>query len=990
MSINVIGKLLSPLGDGVPNQDIRITSCTTGETVKNTVSSFSTDVDGNYNFNLENGLYNLEILIPKSFKVVGTLWVDDSTPITITLPELIWISREVATDGLIEYPEHWEQLFTALENSHTVDSKILKNQMSYDNAQYGSAAKLETDGDIAKGTLTNIISSREVKVINEDVVYSDGIEELSASSKTLVNKHGLNSTTIQLSDSIVIASQSDSKKNINETDTIVAVGDISLSEAVTAKSKTKVSNQVLTTQLKETVDNNVGTTSNAHSITQSITDITSWFKSKVGKAHKYIETTIKAGLINEIINHTVNDKSHNDSTTVDTIGSARRIDVDKFNIGNTLEVTHGKVLITGSLQIDKLLDHDGNEINPSDGDTIFQVSLYAETPTSIWHDNIQPNDKWKKDNLSVNGKVDPDTWSIPYRFVGVDGNAGDTILLEYEYSPDAQKNWTSTMKTGDKYRRERIVRNGVAGPWSEPALIAGHNGVSVEVRSEYSIDGIYNWHPILNPTDKFERRATFENDKQVTPWSDPYAIGKGDAGATSFSSFVYKRTNTKPATPTGGSYINPVPDGWSDGIPNGEEIVWVTTRKFGKDDADTDSTWKVPAQMTDTASIDYEFSTVATNPGDPTSKPSNWSNSASSATIWMAVRTKKNGIWSTWSVNKIKGEMGADGANGENGKPGIAGQPGANGKPGSGWYTLIKNGGNWTSDTQATADFVNTFGRSPQENDHLFYVDKYPAPIKSTGKRCNSKEGAAVTWSTPALAVNGDMLVDGCISARNIVAGSITGNHISAKSTILAGSGSWTAGMNGDDNHPSSFAYYNNWRMWSGATKPNEAPFRVFKDGTVYANKLVLGGTIPTQITTAQNAANSAQGTANSASTAASNAQGTASSAASAANSAQSSANSAQSAASAAQSSANSASSGVTAINNKIYVNQSNLSIKSGNYVSGKDGWAIDNSGVCEFNKGIFRGELQVGPTSGSRLRITSDRIEVYEGNSLRVVVGRL
>ena len=43
--------------------------------------------------------------------------------------------------------------------------------------------------------------------------------------------------------------------------------------------------------------------------------------------------------------------------------------------------------------------------------------------------------------------------------------------------------------------------------------------------------------------------------------------------------------------------------------------------------------------MTDTASFDVEWSSVASNPGNPTSNPSNWSNTASSSTIWMATRT---------------------------------------------------------------------------------------------------------------------------------------------------------------------------------------------------------------------------------------------------------------------------------------------------------------------------------------------------------------
>jgi hypothetical protein len=67
--------------------------------------------------------------------------------------------------------------------------------------------------------------------------------------------------------------------------------------------------------------------------------------------------------------------------------------------------------------------------------------------------------------------------------------------------------------------------------------------------------------------------------------------------------------------------------------------------------------------MTDTADFDVEYSTVATNPGNPTDNPSNWSNTASADTIWMATRECHNGVWSTWQVSKVKGEKGDAGQN---------------------------------------------------------------------------------------------------------------------------------------------------------------------------------------------------------------------------------------------------------------------------------------------------------------------------------------
>lgn len=138
----------------------------------------------------------------------------------------------------------------------------------------------------------------------------------------------------------------------------------------------------------------------------------------------------------------------------------------------------------------------------------------------------------------------------------------------------------------------------------------------------------------------------------------------GKDGSASYKSTVFKRSNDKPGTPTGGSYASPTPSGWSDGVPDGESILWASTRIFTSDGkAPQQSTWTTPRQMTDTVDFDVEFSSVA-NPSAPSGHPNTntqWSNAQSTDTIWMATSTKRNGVWSAWSVSKIKGETGKEG-----------------------------------------------------------------------------------------------------------------------------------------------------------------------------------------------------------------------------------------------------------------------------------------------------------------------------------------
>lgn len=143
--------------------------------------------------------------------------------------------------------------------------------------------------------------------------------------------------------------------------------------------------------------------------------------------------------------------------------------------------------------------------------------------------------------------------------------------------------------------------------------------------------------------------------------------------SSQFLSIAFKRADTKPDAPTGGTYEQPTPisEGWSDGVPVGTSILWMTTKWFSTNPAITAANqWSEPRQATDTAGIDIEYSNVALdgNPGDPTHNPSNWYDAGTDATDprlqeanWMAIRTMSNGHWTAWAIFKIRGENGADG-----------------------------------------------------------------------------------------------------------------------------------------------------------------------------------------------------------------------------------------------------------------------------------------------------------------------------------------
>lgn len=146
-----------------------------------------------------------------------------------------------------------------------------------------------------------------------------------------------------------------------------------------------------------------------------------------------------------------------------------------------------------------------------------------------------------------------------------------------------------------------------------------------------------------------------------------------------FKSLVFKRgpVSPAPATPEGGDFSHPVPEGWSDGVPaatvTGEEAIWMSTRVFssgGVADTSFTSEWTAPTLIADTEWKDFEFSELETldaehaepNKQYPSDVATNgWSNTATEDTIWMAMRDVESGAYkqgSHWEIVKIKGEDG--------------------------------------------------------------------------------------------------------------------------------------------------------------------------------------------------------------------------------------------------------------------------------------------------------------------------------------------
>lgn len=247
---------------------------------------------------------------------------------------------------------------------------------------------------------------------------------------------------------------------------------------------------------------------------------------------------------------------------------------------------------------------------------------------------------------------------------GPTGADGDITKIQLRFVVE-----TSEVE-GETIQRQRLDIT-YGGSWSTVGYIIGGSGsgggsgvIGIKTWSEdgnsyWTLNGVWllddNGHKV---------RANGIDGRDGDDSSDGYA---------QFLSIAFKRAATKPDAPTGGTFEQPTPisEGWSDGVPVGTSILWMTTRWFSTNPALNDSThWSEPRQATDTAGIDIEYSNVALdgNPGNPTDNASNWYDAGTDATDprlananWMAIRTMSNGDWTAWAVFKIRGESGANG-----------------------------------------------------------------------------------------------------------------------------------------------------------------------------------------------------------------------------------------------------------------------------------------------------------------------------------------
>lgn len=317
----------------------------------------------------------------------------------------------------------------------------------------------------------------------------------------------------------------------------------------------------------------------------------------------------------------------------------------------------------------------------------------------------------------------PATWSISDTLSNIQSGQKNHLNPQREdYIGPSEQGWTDNPQGVDEihkyeYACQRTYNGKSYGAFTSPVLWSkygdkGRDGDGVEYIFWGRTEAVTDWNAfsqdsqnLVNYPPSWTNNEGFQNDEYFGPdgslWIDD-ALGIDDirryiymskrkkiqdpqtrisswdsfsipvlwnqyGGTTSFTSNIFKRSSTKPNKPGAneGSFLHPVPTGWSDGIPAGTDSIWITSRIFSSNGQyPQQEEWSDVQLMSDTESFDVEFSPIESNPGTPTTNPNNWYDPTTDVNanwanmIWMATRTKSNGVWGNWNIIKVKGEKG--------------------------------------------------------------------------------------------------------------------------------------------------------------------------------------------------------------------------------------------------------------------------------------------------------------------------------------------
>lgn len=263
---------------------------------------------------------------------------------------------------------------------------------------------------------------------------------------------------------------------------------------------------------------------------------------------------------------------------------------------------------------------------------------------------------------------------------GEDGMDGDGVEYIYLVTPSE----INGIPTTSNYVKDMLVPN--------YSLEGKYQNDEFCFNDEWGFEG-YDWTDEprdVGPGEPMEWvMIRKQKDGIWQPFSDPALWATySENGVSYITSFVFTRATVSDniPQPVGGDYTNPHPtkdgsaDGerdtrWSDSVPSeGTLPVWMSTRTFCSKSQFSDDDWSEPKMLADSTNFQVEYSADPNVTGDKITKftgdeiswraaqPFIWGDDSEiTDPIWMITATCHGGVWSDWTLSKIKGEKGDKG-----------------------------------------------------------------------------------------------------------------------------------------------------------------------------------------------------------------------------------------------------------------------------------------------------------------------------------------
>lgn len=502
---------------------------------------------------------------------------------------------------------------------------------------------------------------------------------------------------------------------------------------------------------------------------------------------------------------------------------------------------------------------------------------------------------WVSFGSVIDGVVQ--SWSDPARISGADGRPGtdgrpgvDGTDYEWiftrttsetapatpasqdedDYLPDG---WTDDAEGPDnthpfEWTCKRSKVNGHWGDFSTPSLWAkysfnGEDGIDGE-----GVEYIFTRTKTDDPSDIPDVPRVAEYDNPPAPWTDDpmgvddiyqyewvskrikvngewsafstpalwakYSFDGTDGRPGDWTSYVFKKSIDKPGTPIS---TKPIPDGWED-APSGDGIWWMSKATINGSTGQASAlTWSDPIKVTGEDGqpgpyTDFKYASSSDDSIGPdiesnVREPDGWYDNppalSSGEYLWMtkAQVDANDELVEPWS-NPVR-------ISGEQGKPGDKGDPGYQG--------CIIRLTEWVSGVEYRND-------ADLESDSLRYIDivtvyennrQLKFQCRQTHTSSNSNKPSGGTTSTYWQQLN-DMvpIYTPLLFAENAVINFLQGmEFVVHNSKTDISENTIIAGLVGGD-----------IPLFVGSNTPDNAPFRVAKDGSFTATKANITGTI--------------------------------------------------------------------------------------------------------------------------------------------------